>query len=48
MRLFGLSILSLLLLFSCTEEEEKKPEINWSNKHSIDLSKEITIQEEIE
>lgn len=48
MRLFSLSILSLLLLFSCAEEVEKKPEVNWSNKHSIDLSKEITIQEEID
>ena len=48
MRLFGLSICSLFILFSCATEEEKKPEVNWSNKRSIELSKELTIQEEID
>ncbi|MEJ6584077.1 MAG: FKBP-type peptidyl-prolyl cis-trans isomerase [Crocinitomicaceae bacterium] len=48
MRLFGLSIFSLFILFSCTTEEEKKPEVEWSNKRSIELSKELTIQEEID
>ncbi len=38
----------VLISVSCSEEEEKKPEINWSNEYSIDLSKEITIQEEID
>jgi FKBP-type peptidyl-prolyl cis-trans isomerase len=48
MRLFGLSIFSLFIFFSCTTEEEKKPDVEWSNKRSIELSKELTIQEEID
>lgn len=40
--------IGMILFVSCSEEEEKKPEVNWSNKQSINLSKEITIQEEID
>lgn len=39
---------SLLLLFSCTEEEEKSKDINWTKDNSIDLGKEIAIKEEID
>ena len=44
MRLFGLSILSLLLLFSCTEEEEKKPEIYTQNVLDIQDVEDFLIQ----
>lgn len=39
---------SLLFLFSCTTEEEKPKEINWTKDNSIDLGKELAIQEEID
>lgn len=38
----------LLVLFSCTTEEEKPKDINWTKKNSIDLGKELAIQQEID
>lgn len=37
-----------LILFSCSEEEEKKPEINWSKEQSTNMNREFAVQEEID
>ena len=47
MRYF-LYCLSFLILFSCSTEEEKPKDVNWTKKNSIDLGKEIAIQQEID